>query len=36
MAYDIFFISGLCALSVDNDNGYIAYPGSSQVCQCNE
>ena len=23
--------SGLCALSVDNDNGFIAYPGSSQV-----
>ena len=22
---------GLCALSVDNDNGFIAYPGSSQV-----
>ena len=31
-----FFILGLCALSVDNDNGYIAYPGSSQVRQCNE
>ena len=32
--------SGLCALSVDNDNGFIAYPGSSQVshqllqCMC--
>ena len=33
---DDFFISGLCALSVDNDNGYIAYPGSSQVRQYNE
>ncbi len=24
-------ILGLCALSVDNDNGFIAYPGSNQV-----
>lgn len=24
--------AGLCALSVDNDNGFIAYPGSNQVC----
>ncbi len=22
---------GLCALSADNENGFIAYPGSSQV-----
>ena len=24
--------AGLCALSVDNDGGYLAYPGNSQVC----
>jgi autophagy-related protein 18 len=23
--------AGLCALSVDNDGGYLAYPGNSQV-----
>ena len=25
-----YFPSGVCALSVDNDKNYIAYPGSSQ------
>ena len=24
---------GLCALSPDNDNGFLAYPGSNQVRQ---
>ena len=27
----LYSLVGLCALSVDNDNGFIAYPGSSQV-----
>ena len=26
----VYFPSGVCALSVDNDKNYIAYPGSSQ------
>ena len=26
-----FFVSGLCALSVNSDNCYLAYPGSNQV-----
>ena len=26
----VTIVSGVCALSVDNDKNYIAYPGSSQ------
>ena len=30
----LIVLSGLCALSSHDENGYIAYPGSNQVSTC--